>query len=111
MTFLQKTTIIQTGKPFKKLKEMKYFINATIIDPTLGKVKQKLEYDVNFDASPTVESAKTELLKRVVVPKGYELSKETIEIRGKKRDLAFVIEDKMHVIYTANLQEIPKEKK
>ena len=89
---------------------MKYFINATIIDPSVGTVKQKLEYDVNVENNITIDAAKTELLKWVVVPKGYQLSKETIEVAGKKRDLMFEVTNKMHINYTANLQEIPKEK-
>jgi hypothetical protein len=90
---------------------MKYFINATIIDPILGTVKQKLEYDVNVEGTATIESAKTELLKWVVVPTGYQLAKETIEVAGKKRDLAFELTNLMHVMYSAHLVEIPKEKK
>ena len=90
---------------------MKYFINATIVDKITNRVIQKLEYDVNSEAVVTLGSAKTELLQWVVVPKGYKLSDEKLEVGGIKRAIDFVLEDKQRANYTAYLDEIPKAEK
>ena len=90
---------------------MKYFIDATIVDKLTNTVKQKLEYDVNSEATVTLESAKTELLQWVVVPKGYKLSDEKLEVGGKKRASEYLLEDRQKAYYTAFLEELPKVEK
>lgn len=90
---------------------MKYFINAQIIDPILGTVKQKFDYDVNVETNITLEAAKAELLQWVVIPRDYQLTKEVIEVKGKKRDLTFPVENLMTIHFTANLEELPKAAK
>jgi hypothetical protein len=90
---------------------MKYFIDAKIIEKSTSAIKQSLIYDANTNTDVTLESVKSDLLQKVIVPNGYRLSGETLTVRGKECEPSYIIQDNEKVVFTATLEALPKEKK
>lgn len=90
---------------------MKYFVDAKILEKGTGAVTQSLIYDANTNTDVTLESVKTDLMQKVIVPAGYRLSGETFTVRGKECEPSYIIQADEKAVFTAILEALPKEKK